>query len=486
MFHVKHHITCSRSFVRQAVLMLFVIILAQFILSCANVELPTDPSNNNSTEAETDHIRNQLPQTIQFAGEKITLFTDQTDRILADDSQIGSVKTAIENRNDFISSHYQITINVKAVDTASIAEKLKEDQLANVQEAHILCYPADTCAALFRDGLLSDIASLPDFATDKAYGEDLYSLSFSSGNKLYLAPSDSVPYYSDLYCLFYNSKWVDQLGMISPVDLVKRSEWTLSAFKNYVEKAAHTVMQKSSYDVAQDQFGYSARTKQLLVTLMSDAAGMQTYAKNESNLPELLSTSGSLTQEADILRSVLKSKARAPYYGGDASEAFLNGRLCFYIDKLSFIDVLHEQKMTGDPGLDYGILPLPAGINGNIVTPVDGSAPVLCVPKSTPDTQLSGLGMLLLIGAGRVSVKQAAIDSFLAVYPFNNDESCMLDIILRNTEFTFADLYGAGLDSIYDGTTGLLEQVLEKGGNLDSLLTKSKAAFDECIRSNFS
>ena len=453
--------------------------------SCANVKLPETSSEATSADAAAESIRDKLPQTIQFAGDKMTILVDEPERILADDSEIGSVKTAVENRNDYISSRYQITLDVKTVSSETMAEALKENALAGIPEAHAMCYPSKTCVSLLANGLLADLTSLPDFDTEIVFDEDFYSVNTSVGNHLYLLATDTIPYYSDIYCIFYRTEWLNSLGLVSPVELAKRGEWTVKAFQNYAEQAASAVMQKSSYDVAQDKFGYSGRTRDLLISLLADGAGLDTVEKQSSNVPTLISSGAGMEQDVSAVRSLLKSKSRAPYYGGDASEAFLNGRLCFYIDKLSFIDVLYELKMTESSGFDYGILPLPTGSGGQYHTTVDADAAVLCVPANTPNKQLSGLGLTLLAGAGRITVKQAAIDSFLAIYSFNNDESCMFDIILRNTSFTFANVYGSGLEAVYDGTTGLLYQVLEKGSSLDSLLTKARESFDECIRSNF-
>ncbi len=413
------------------------------------------------------------------------ILVDEPERIQADGSDTGSVRSAVENRNDYITSRYQITLDVRTVSRETIAQTLKENALSGLPEAHALCYPSETCVSLLANKLLADLTTLPDFDIETSFDEDLYSISTSIGDHLYLFATDTIPYYSDLYCIYFRTEWLDSLGLISPVELVKRGEWTVKTFQNYAERAAGDVMQKSSYDVALDKFGYSGRTRNILVSLLAEGAGLDTVEKQSSNIPTLISSTTGIQEDISAVRSLLKSKSRAPYYGGDASEAFLNGRLCFYIDKLSFIDVLYELRMTELSGFDYGILPLPAGSSGQYHTPIDSDAAVLCVPLNTPDKRLSGLGLTLLAGAGRITVKQAAIDSSLALYSFNNDESCMLDIILRNTSFTFANVYGSGLEAVYDGTTGLLYQVLERGSSLESLLSTAKDSFDECIRSNF-
>lgn len=485
-FHVKHQATQPKQVKTNIlVLILVVVMFATLFGSCANVKMPENRPEGTSADTSAESVRDKLPQTIEFAGEKMTILVDEPERILADDSEIGSVKAAVENRNDFISSRYQITLDIRTVSGESIVQAVKENALSGIPEAHALCYPSNICVTLLANNLLLDLLSLPDFDTEASIGEDLYSVSTSIGNHLYLLATDTIPYYSDLYCIYYRTEWLNSLGLVSPVELAKRGEWTVKAFQNYAEQAAGAVMQKSSYDVAQDKFGYSGRTRDLLISLLAEGAGLNTVEKQSSNIPTLLSSGAWIEEAVSSVRSLLKSKSRAPYYGGDASEAFLNGRLCFYIDKLSFIDVLYEMKMTESSGFDYGILPLPTGSDGQYHTPIDSGAAVLCVPVNTPSKQLSGLGLTLLAGAGRITVKQAAIDSFLAIYSFNNDESCMFDIILRNTAFTFANVYGSGLEPVYDGTTGLLYQVLEKGGSLESLLSKAKESFDECIRSNF-
>ena len=486
MFHVKHldkkHFFQPLFIILTAILCCAASVFAQ---SCANVHMPVDNSEPNSVDTAAEDIRNQIPKTIEFAGQKMLILADREDRILYDDSEIGSVKSAVQYRNEYISSHYQITIEVQTIAEESVAETLKDESLAGLPAAHAICYPAKTCDALLAAGLLTDINALPNFDTSVCYDGDLSSVSTSVGQSLYLIGTDSIPHYNDIYCIYYRPSLIESLGLLSPVDLVKRNEWNLKAFQNYSEQIASAVMKKSSYDVATDRFGYSARTRNLLVASLCDGAGIQTISKTDSNIP-VLRSAGELEADVASVRALLKSKSRAPYYGGDASDAFLEGRICFYIDKLSYIDVLYEKKMTEESGFDYGILPLPCGQDNLYHTPIDADAPILCVPKNTPSRELSGLGVMLLVGAGRITVKQAAIDSFLAIYSFGNDESCMLDVILRNTAFSFGNVYGAGLQAVYDGAAGLLYQAAERGNALESLLKNAGEAFDECIRTNFS
>lgn len=434
---------------------------------------------------EAESIKEELPKTIEFSGQKLIIYTDSPSLILFDENQAGAVKSALQTRNDFVEDNYQITLDVRSVDADAVETELLQSIESGTTSAHLLCYPASVCAKLYALGYLTDLISLPNFDAKAIGYEDYASRSVSFGGKIYLLPTDSLPYYDDIYCVFYRKDLVEQAGLREPELLVMRKEWTFDAFRQYTESVASGVMNKSSYDKAQDTFGYSGRDQKDLSSILAQAAGIDPIGKDGSGQIVLSSSAEQLEQQSSNLKSLMKSKSRAPYYGSGAVDAFLAGRLGFYIDHISFIDVLYERKMETEGAFDYGVLPLPAGESG-FVSPVDSEIHVYCVPTSTPGRDLSGLGLTALCGAGRITVKQSAIDSYLTLFSFDNEQSCMLDTILRSASIRFGHLYEGGFDPVYDCFSGLFYSYFDKGSSYDSLLKSRKEAFDECIASNFS
>jgi len=463
-------------------------IISSIILSltaCANVSLPAEQQGTDKKTEEANKIKDLIPKTIKFAGQKMLIYTDQEEKLLYDSTELGSVKTSIQTRNDYLESNYQITLEVCVVSKEEISDTLRESLESGLTSAHALCYSAETTSALFTLGYLADIASLTDFNAEACGIENFATDPQTAGNHLYMLSTPALPYYNDLYCVFYRKDSVSKAGLNYPEQAVLRGEWTVETFRQYAEAIAYTVMHKSSYDAKLDTFGYSSRDKSTLPVLLAKAAGVGVIGKDKDGYPaidENLSSSESICTELQVL---LKSKSRAPYYGSEAVDAFFDGRIGLYIDKISFIDVLYENKMDSESGFDYGILPLPCGSKGNYVTPTGSDVPVLSVPVNTPIEELSGIGVSVLVGAGRITVRQAAIDSFIALFSSDNEQSCMIDMIIGNSASDFGTLYESALQPVFNCASGLYADRFSKGSSLDSLLKSRKAEFDQCIDSNF-
>ena len=470
---------------RVATIVTLLLVLVASLTACANVSLPPEQQGTDKKVEEANKIKDLIPKTIKFAGQKMVIYTDQEEKLLYDSTELGSVKTSIQTRNDYLAANYQITLDVRAVSKEEIYGKLKETVETGLTSAHALCYSAETTSGLFSLGYLADIASLPDFSAEACGIEDFTTDSRTTGTRLYMLSTPALPYSSDLYCVFYRKDSVAKAGLNYPEQAVLRGEWTVETFRQYAEAIAYTVMNKSSYDAKLDTFGYSSREKSSLPVLLGKAAGIRVIGKDRNGYPSIeedLSASESICTKLQVL---LKSKSRAPYYGSEAVDAFFDGRIGLYIDKISFIDVLYENKMESETGFDYGILPLPCGKKGEYVTPTNSDTPVLSVPVNTPLKELSGLGISVLVGAGRITIRQAAIDSFIALFSFDNEQSCMIDMIIGNASADFGTLYESALQPVYNCASGLYNDRFSKGSSLDALLKSRKAEFDACIDSNF-
>ena len=475
MFHVKHFKK-----------ILYIIAVASFMMStsCANVTYP-DTENSSPAAVEENKVKELIPQTIKFAGQKMQIYTDNSSRILYDSTEIGSVKSAVQRRNDFLASEYGISIEVQEIDSGKVAEKLKETIESGVKSVHALCYDAETMSSLYASGYLTDMLKLPEF-NEKACGltdseEDYQKI----GQSLYMIRSSSIPYFNDLYCVYYSKNAIANAGLGDPELAVLRGEWTPAVFRQYSEAIAFNVMKKSSYDSATDIFGYSSREKNQLPALLSRSTGIPTIQKSAEGYPEIASVTEQDEQLASELQVLLKSRSKAPYYGSEAVEALYSGRLGMYIDKLSFLDVLYEKKEQDPDSFDYGIVPLPSGNGRNFFTPCGFDVPVIAVPVNTPLPDLSGIGVSLLCGAGRTSVTQAAIDSYVAMFSFGNDQSCMIDTIIRQAGADFGTLYGKAFPAVYNTADGLYADLMSKSVSLQSLLDAKKKEFDACIELNF-
>lgn len=481
MFHVKH----IKKHLRVTTSVIF-FILASFILGgCANVSLPKNESAPDGHSNPGNEIKELIPNTIRFSGQTMTIFVEDEEWLLYSDGESNPAGTAIRTRNDFLEREYDITLDVRSIKKTEIEETLRQSAESSTASAHAICYSAETASTLFANGYLEDIFALPDF-NPRAAGFEDYSTDYrTSGNHLYLLSTPSLPYFNDIYCVYYRKDAITNAGLQLPEQLVLRGEWTVAAFRQYAEAMAPGVMSKSSYDSKLDTFGYAAREKGSLATLLAKSAGVQPIVKDSDGYPSLVSNPETLEETGSELQKLLNSKSRSPLYGSNAVDALLDGRLGMYIDKLSFVEVLYEKKEAEPETFDYGIVPLPSSDGKSCRSPVGAEIPVFAVPKTTPSRDLSGLGLSLLVGAGRTSVPQAAVDSYIALFSFNNDQSCMFDTIIKKAEPDFGTLYETALKPVSNCYSDLFYDRFEKKNTFAALIRDRKADFDSCISSYF-
>jgi hypothetical protein len=87
----------------------------------------------------------------------------------------------------------------------------------------------------------------------------------------------------------------------------------------------------------------------------------------------------------------------------------------------------------------------------------------------------SGLGLSALCTAGGFLIRRAEKETYISLYSADNDQSCMLEIILDSQYFDFATVFG-GIDPSVSGlTTELLAYVMvDDSSRLSSLIRHGK------------
>lgn len=477
MFHVKHFGVNMKK-----VITIILLILAFSLLSCANVSHRAR-QNEEESKTKTEEIKESLPKTQEFAGQSLVIYADDPADFIYDESRIGSVKTAVSNRNEVLSSLYAVSLSVSQVPESKIAEELKKAETAGISTAHILAYSASKSVSLMTNGYLTSISSLPNFDSYLANVGAYTPNSLSIGNKIYLLPDPSALYYDNVLCLFCNLDLISQTGMLNPVDLAKKGEWNDAKFKSYAETIAYSVMNKSSYDSSTDIFGFGCADDTALESQFCQAACISLI--ESKNTVSYAYTPDQLSAECAVLKDIMQSKARAPYSGSEAEKAFLQGRLGFYTTNTSFLQLLCEKHMDNSLPFQYAILPLPCKEGNFYRSPIDSDGLVFAVPSSTPSKSLSGLGITAIGAAGGEAMLQSAIDTYITLYSFNNDQSSMIDIILRSAAYDFGYVYGTEIPAIRNVTTSMLKDTLTTGVSFSGALRSKMEKFNDYVQANF-
>ncbi len=429
-----------------------------FATACANVALPPD-AMKESTSQRLEDIASALPQTDDFRGTSLTVLTEDELVINGDEEAAGSVREALRNRNELIRTSYGMEIKVKTVPEADILQTLQDARQAGVPTGDLLCYSAETTAGLWADGLLRDLTALPYFSLgESCYGADAAE-KLRTGDAVYLLPDPSAQSYDDTYVLFYDRELIRSTGLPLPEVRVTDGDWTLETFRRYAEAVAASVMNKQSFDLQTDVFGYSSKDNTgLLPYLLWCGMDDALFARKDGGKADVVyDTAETLNERIQPLHEVYRSACRSPLDGDEASKAFLEGRLGFLFTKLGEIKNFYANAKR-----EYGILPLPKRDKeqASYRCPIAVSGRVFSVPAEAESKSRSGLGLMAVCAAGGGLLQEAEVQTYITLYSADNDQTCMLEILLGCADFDFGWVYGTQERTVRGLSTDLMTDVL--------------------------
>lgn len=453
-------------------------------VGCANVALPPDVSEK-TTSQRLEAIASSLPQTDEFRGETMTILTPERTTIFGDEEAAGSVRGALTNRNALIASSYEMDVTVRIVAEDEILETLQEAQAAGIAAGDLLCYSAETTAALWAEGLLQDLNKLPYFSSSNACYDAEKATCLQAGSALYLLPDPSAQSYDHTYVLFYDRELVRNAGLPLPEDEVIAGNWTVETFQRYAETVAASVMERYSYDLETDVFGYSSpNNTHLLPYLLWCGMDDSLFVRTESGgIDVAYEDADTLYDLINPLRVLYNSACRYPLDGEAVFDAFSDGRLGFL-----FAELEELKSFYADAERKYGILPLPKrdAEQKRYRCPIALTGNVLSVPAQMSDDSRSGLGLTAVCAAGGGLLHEAVIQTYITLYSLDNDQTCMLETILNSASFDFGWVYGTQNSNLNGLSAGMLTDVMVNSVSFASALSHNLDKFREYAQENFS
>lgn len=460
--------------------MLSVVLL---VSGCANVVMP--PQDTGKTTSEKYHeIAESLPSTDAFSGTDLTVLAPESEIILGDEEAAGSVRNALRNRNSLIASIYEMEVCVDTVSEDEILETLRAAEQAGIAAGDLLCYSAETTAALWAAGLLTDLNTLPYFDIQTGCYDAAFATSLQTGNSVYLLPDPSAQSYDRAYVLFYDRALVTAAGLPFPEEAVKNGTWTFAMFQQYAEAVAASVMERSSYDLQTDIFGYSSTDNtDLLPYLLWCAQGLPLFAQQETGSVGYVYDAEQLSELTESLVGLYGSACLYPLDGTDAYQAFEEGRLGFLFAELEYIKELYANAER-----DYGILPLPKRDEAQeeYICPIGVSGGVFSAPALMSDAARSGLGLTAICAAGGALLQEAEKQTYITLYARDNNQTCMLEMTMDSIAFDFGWVYGTQSNAIKQLSDGMMTDVIVNGSRFTSILREYLDAFQSYADENFS
>lgn len=460
------------------------LLLCLLLVSCANVVMPEQAVSTEKGESQIiEDLLDQLPSVEESEAEAIVgqpLLVLTPDEILfyGDEDAAGSVQNALLKRNKLLEEAYGMELKVLTVSENEIAGSLRVASQGGVAVGDLLCYSAQTTAMLWGNGFLKDINSLPYFDMDTACYDSVAAGSLTYGDAMYALADPSARCVDDMYVLFYDRTLVDVAGLARPEGLVNAGKWTYEAFCKYTERIALEVMNKESYDLAQDVFGYGSHDNaSLLPYALWVSTGNKLFGAGESGEPVYAYDADTLTTLLTPLQQVYDSRSRLPSEGEDAYTAFREGRLGFLVAKLDYLKELYANSDR-----PYGVLPMPkeAG-DSRYHCLMDESGMLLSVPTVNVSDGKSGLSLTAICALGGLLVRDAEKETYLTLYALDNDHACMLETVLDAGLFDFGLTFGQCDDSIEELSTKLVSHALVDHSRISSLVKSNLDDWQEFV-----
>lgn len=454
------------------------------LCGCANTVMPPKGGSESSktTSDKIDELVDRLPEGIGLLGQTLTVLTPEKDKFVYDESAAGTVKNMVKQRAEVLEAAYQMKLTAKKVKESVILDTLKEAAQSGTPAGDLLCFSAKTTVKLQEAGLLADLMTLPYFDIELAASDKDGIRELTFGNALYLLPDPSALPYEETYALFYNRDLARAAGIALPEETVKAGNWTAEALRACSEAIAYDVMHKSSFDFATDTFGLGCTDNTgLLPDLLRTGAGIRLFESRGGTLA-FLSDYASLKEQSAGIKALYDSASHYPKDGADPREAFENGRLGFYIEKIPYLFTLFRSCT-----FDYGILPLPKQKAADAYrSPLSTDACVFSVPLLREEPGVAGLGLTGICATGGDTIREAELTTLLTLYSSDNDQSVMLDLLLRSASFDFGTVYGSVHSPVYGLGTGLFSEVFAKGAQFRNEINEKMKAFTKFVSANFS
>ena len=406
-----------------------------------------------------------------------------------DENVPGTISAAIEERNAFIKEKYNVSVSSKTVSEKKIAEYIKNSLESNIPYADLLAYPADVSVGLMLSGLLGDFNSLNGFDINAPYFENINAKTLATNSTLYLIPDETALVYDDAYVLFYNRKLLEGKTSENPETLAAQGKWTWDKFLE-IAKSSATAFGKSAADLKSDIFGYGAYYLETVYSMaMWTSTGNRVVDYTYKNPVDIVMSSDKMVEITNNLNKALNTRGKYPNANNDASEVFKSGRMVFFCNKMQYFYGLRNGTVAG---AEYGVLPMPKynESQDRYYCLVDNSARVLSIPKNLTSAnenlqKRDAAVISALCATGNKTIKDAYINSFVALYLFDNSETLMIKTITDSVAFDFTYVYGSKISEIKRCPLAAITDFLDFGSNVGTTISRYKGNFDKYCAEHF-
>lgn len=371
---------------------------------------------------------------------------------LTDPDKCGAVMSkAVYNRNNLLSSFFNIEIFTKEADSDTIYTELYNSKLAGDFYADLIAVPQYYIAQFATGGLLTNLLSLPFSDYDAGYN-------ISSGVSAGIAASDgyAVAGWSTLQpdklpAVFFNRDLFDEAGLEYPYKLVKEGKWTWDKFFEYCLAAE---------ELGCETYGYQ-NTAVNLGDLIYVSCG-NTFVSSGEGDPALIAVE---TDSTNVFAEVAYKVFNDPLKDKNSIEAissFANGSSLFLIENLE------TTRQIANSDTVWGVLPMPKlseeqGTYRSLAASNSAffAAPVGCSPEKTSHI------LAALNAASLGFIADAYVNDLMYFYLRDNASVEMVEKICYSAYYDMAYSFGTSDLSIANSTYFAIRNVYENNHDIN-------------------
>jgi len=457
--------------IKKACLLLIVVILvANFIISCSTAEKNSTDSINNNAE-DKNNAKNDNPadnseeEAIQeisifdilpkndFKGDTFTVYVppnpdSPVDKGTFVEELTGEIfNDAVYNRNLKVESEYNVKLNaVYGNNWDSTQADLKKDARAGDLRADVyFTHVQAGVSGMASEGLLREWDIVPYLDFDKPWWNQTAITNLNIANKtFYLSGSMSI---QDPILLVFNKTFLQNLALEDPYKIVRDGKWTLDKLNEMAVAGSKDLDGDGKFDKEADQFGLEFgicwQTPSLMyacdeITVILDKNG---YPKVELDNQKKIDAYEKIYEllwggnKTYCFNGNVPAEANHPHIGIDSGRVLFCQYNLFTCEDLRAADV------------EYGILPLPKYDEKQEKYMTNSWTGMYALPVCIDETKLEMTGVIMesMSALGYKEVIPVYYDILLKEKVSRDDDSRdMLDIILGGIVFDLGINYQAG------------------------------------------
>lgn len=446
------------------------IVASVLLSSCGLIKInypKTDPTTDDigTTEADktdevdklTDHSKdytedieaflNVLPDR-KYDGDTFVIMTSAPEIVLGrEGSQIAS---EIQERNKTISERYGIKLVSVAESESDMLAKAKNALESDSYYADLLLLSAEGVGKFAREELLLNLRSVPFMNINEEY---FYSESADASclnHKVYGIAGHASLNRDDLPCMYFSTYRAEQLEIGDIYDLVYSGDWT---WDKYFEFTSALDEYNNDRIAAGNRNIYACGTDSLKDNMAKAAfrsLGGE-FVRNTGSSQELVFGTESDSERLELVRNIFADK----YWiaSDNVTDMFFGGEIMFFADTFGTAEKLTQSSYN------WGMLPLPKYSSGDsYATYVDAAAPTMfSVMVNSVDAEKAGLIISALNAASYGRLNAAYVKYAMNYIIRDNDTANVMDMIMENISYDFADVFGEAYPTLGEGTYDLVD-----------------------------